>query len=334
MEYIKLGNSDLNVSRICLGTMGFGEAGTGQHTWTINEAETRTIIKRALELGVNFIDTAILYSGGTCEQYIGRAVRDFARREDVVIATKFYPMTPEELNQKVSVREHVNGLLNQSLMNLGMEYVDLYILHAWDYHAPIEEVMEVLNEAVQSGKVRHIGISNCYAWQIAKANYIARSHGWAQFVSGHYNLLFREEEREMVPFCQEENIALTPYSALAAGRLAKHPGETSKRMQEDSYAKGKYDMTAEQDGIIIDRVVALSEKYHVTMTQISLAWLLTKVTSPVVGATKLLHIEGAAAAVDVKLSKEDIAYLEEAYVPHRLVGLMANANQLNQNAKR
>ena len=335
MNYTKLGNSDLNVSRICLGTMGFGDATAGQHTWTINEEETRKIIKHALDLGVNFIDTAILYSNGTCEQYIGRAIRDYAKREDVVIATKFYPMTPDELSAGISVKEHINKLLEQSLANLGMEYIDLYILHAWDYNASIEEIMETLNEAVLSGKVRYIGISNCYAWQIAKANNIAKNHGWAQFVSiqGHYNLLFREEEREMVPYCHEENIALTPYSALAAGRLAKHPGETSKRMEEDTYAKGKYDTTAEQDRIIIDRVVELSEKYGVTMTQISLAWLLTKVTSPVVGSTKLSHIDGAVAAVDLKLSDDDIAYLEEAYVPHRLVGLMANSSQLNKNAK-
>lgn len=335
MEYTKLGNSDLNVSRICLGTMGFGAAEIGQHTWTIDEEETRKIIKRALELGINFIDTAILYSNGTSEQYIGRAVKDFAKREDVVIATKFYPLTPEEVEKGVSVKDHINYLLDTSLKNLGMDYVDLYILHAWEYNAPIEEVMETLNAAVEAGKVRYIGISNCFAWQIAKANYVAKSHGWAQFVSiqGHYNLLFREEEREMVPYCQEENIALTPYSALAAGRLAKHPGEHSKRMEEDTYAKGKYDATAQQDRIIIDRVLELSEKYGVSMSQISLAWLLTKVTSPVVGATKLSHVEGAAGAVNVKLSEADIAYLEEGYVPHKLVGLMANTNQLNANAK-
>lgn len=328
MEYRKLGNSDLNVSRLCLGTMGFGAAGAGQHTWTISEEETRKIIKRAVELGVNFVDTAIAYSNGTSEQYVGRAVQDYARREDVVLATKFYPLTQEELSAGVSVREHINRLLEQSLANLGMEYIDLYILHAWEDHAPIEEVMKTLNEAVVAGKVRYIGVSNCFAWQIAKANNIAKNHGWAQFISvqGHYNLLFREEEREMVPYCREENIALTPYSALAAGRLAKRPGETSKRMEEDVYAKGKYDTTAEQDRIIIERVAELAERHNVTMTQISLAWLLTKVTAPVVGATKISHIEGAVEAVSRKLSEEDIAYLEEAYVPHKLVGMMAGKN--------
>ncbi len=328
MKYTKLGNSNLNVSRLCLGTMGFGAAAAGQHAWTIGEEETRVIIRRALELGINFIDTAIAYSNGTSEQYVGRAVRDYAKREDIVLATKFLPMSPDELAGGIRVEDHINRLLDQSLQNLGTDYIDLYILHAWDDHTPIEDIMRTLNEAVNAGKVRNIGVSNCFAWQVAKANYIAKSHGWAQFVSvqGHYNLLFREEEREMLPYCREENIALTPYSALAAGRLAKRPGETSKRMEQDAYAKGKYDATATQDGIIIDRVVELSEKYGVSMTQISLAWLLTKVTSPVVGATKLSHIEGAAAAVDVKLSDADLSYLEEAYVPHRLVGMMAGRN--------
>lgn len=195
----------------------------------------------------------------------------------------------------------------------------------WDYHTSIEEVMETLNEAVKSGKVRHIGISNCYAWQIAKANAIAKMNGWEEFVSiqGHYNLLFREEEREMIPYCKEENIAITPYSSLASGRLVKPPTETSKRLEEDSYAKGKYDATAKQDAIIIGRVAELADKKGITRIQIALGWLLSKVTSPVIGATKISHIDDAASAVSVKLSSEEIAYLEEAYVPHKLVGVMA-----------
>lgn len=325
MKYTKLGNSDLNVSRICLGCMGFGEATKGMHSWTLNEEESRKIIKQALDLGVNFFDTAAGYQGGTSEQFVGRALNDFASREDVVVATKFGPRTGEEKEAGLNGKEFVLKRLNQSLSNLEMDYVDLYIYHMWDYGTPMEEIMEGLNEAVKSGKVRYIGISNCYAYQLAKANAYARSKGYPEFVSiqGHYNLLFREEEREMTKLCKEENIALTPYSALASGRLAKKPGETSKRLEEDKFAKGKYDATKEMDDQIIQRVVELADKHNVEMTQISLAWLLTKVTSPVVGATKPHHLEGAAKAMDVELTEEEINYLEELYQPHPLVGVMA-----------
>ena len=203
--------------------------------------------------------------------------------------------------------------------------MDLYIYHMWDYQTPLYDIMDGLNRMVKAGKARYIGISNCFAWQLAKANALAEKEGFAKFVSvqGHYNLIFREEEREMAKLCAEDNIAMTPYSSLAGGRLSKHPGETSKRLEEDSYARFKYDATAEQDAIIIDRVAELADKHGVTMTEISLAWLLTKVTAPVVGATKLHHIEGAAKAVDLTLSDSEIAYLEEMYVPHKLVGVMA-----------
>lgn len=325
MNYTKLGNSELNVSRICMGCMGFGDAGNGQHKWTLDEEHSREIIKRGLELGVNFFDTAIVYQGGTSEQYLGRALQDFARREEVVVATKFVPRTPDEIEKEISGQKHIENMIDQSLKNLGMDYVDLYIYHMWDYHTPIYDVLDGLNKIVKAGKARYIGISNCYAWQLAKANALAEKEGFAKFVSiqGHYNLIFREEEREMVPLCKEDNIALTPYSALAGGRLAKHPGETSKRLEEDAYAKFKYDATADQDRAIIDRVAELAEKRGVSMTEISLAWLLTKVTAPVVGATKFHHIEGAAKAVELKLTDEERAYLEEPYIPHRLVGVMA-----------
>lgn len=325
MKYTKLGNSDLNVSRICMGCMGFGNAQTGQHSWTIDEESSREIIKRGLELGVNFFDTAIGYQNGTNEQFVGRALKDFARREDVVVATKFVPRSGDEIAAGVTGQQHIAKLLDTSLQHLGMDYVDLYIYHMWDYNTPIYDIMEGLNNAVRAGKVRYIGISNAYAYQLAKANAIAEQNGFAKFVSiqGHYNLIFREEEREMARLCAEDNIAMTPYSALAGGRLSKRPGETSKRLEEDSYAKGKYDATAEQDGKIIQRVAELADKHGVSMTEISLAWLLTKVTSPVVGATKLHHIEGAAKAVDLELTAEELAYLEEPYVPHRLVGVMA-----------
>ena len=325
MEYRKLGNSDLNVSRICLGCMGFGDAKTGQHSWTVDEKTSRSIIKRALDLGINFFDTAIVYQNGTSEEYVGRALKDFAKREDVVVATKFLPRTPQEIADGVTGQQHIEKSLDLSLKHLGMDYVDLYIYHMWDYQTPIYDVLGGLTKAVKSGKVRYIGIANCYAWQLAKANALAEKEGFAQFVSvqNHYNLLFREEEREMSQFCAEDNIAMTPYSALASGRLSRKPGESSQRLREDSIAKLKYDGMAAEDEKIILRVAELAEKYGVTMTEISLAWLLTRVASPIAGATKLHHVEGAAKAVDLKLSDEDIAYLEELYVPHPLVGVMA-----------
>lgn len=325
MKYTKLGNSDLNVSRICMGCMGFGDAKNGQHSWTVDEEHSREIIRQGLDLGINFFDTAVGYQSGTSEQYLGRAVRDFAKREDVVIATKFLPRTQEEIASGITGQQHIEQLLDTSLGNLGMDYVDLYIYHMWDYETPLYDIMDGLNRMVKAGKVRYIGISNCFAYQLAKANALAEKEGFAKFVSiqGHYNLIFREEEREMAKLCAEDNIAMTPYSALAGGRLSKHPGETSRRLEEDSYAKFKYDSTAEQDAVIIGRVAELAEKRGVTMTEISLAWLLTKVTAPIVGATKPHHVEGAAKAVDLTLTPEEITYLEEAYVPHKLVGVMA-----------
>lgn len=325
MEYMKLGNSDLKVSRICMGCMGFGDAKNGQHTWTIDEEDSRAIIKRGLELGVNFFDTAIAYQSGTSEQYVGRAIKDFAKRQDVVVATKFLPRTQDELDAGITGQQHIERMLNKSLKNLGMDYVDLYIYHMWDYQTPLFDILDGLNNVVQAGKARYVGISNCFAWQLAKANALAEKEGFTKFVSvqGHYNLIFREEEREMAKLCQEDNISMTPYSALAGGRLSKQPGETSKRLQEDSYARLKYDGTAVQDQMIIDRVAELAEKHGVSMTEVSLAWLLTKGTAPVVGATKLNHIEGAAKATNLSLDDKEIAYLEEPYIPHRLVGVMA-----------
>ena len=329
MQYTKLGKSDLNVSRVCLGCMGFGDPAHGQHTWTLEEEASRGIIRRALELGVNFFDTAIVYQNGTSEQYLGRALKDFARREDVVVATKFPVRTQAEIDGGISGHEHVRRMLDQSLQNLGMDYVDLYIYHMWDYLTPLEEIMEGLNNAVKAGKVRFVGISNCFAWQLCKANELARREGFAPFVSvqGHYNLIFREEEREMIPYCREEGIALTPYSALAGGRLSKLPGETSKRLEADTYAKGKYDATAAQDARIIERVAELARVHGVAMTEIALAWLMGKGAIPVAGATKLSHVEGAARATALTLTEEEVAYLEACYMPHLLVGVMAQNTQ-------
>ena len=292
MKYTKLGNSDLNVSRICMGCMGFGDATRGQHSWTIDEEHSREIIKRGLDLGVNFYDTAIAYQSGTSEQYVGRALREFAKREDVVVATKFLPRTPEEIEKGVSGQQHIENMINTSLQNLGMDYVDLYIYHMWDWNTDIYDIMDGLHRIVKAGKARYIGISNCFAWQIAKA------------------------------------------TALASGRLSRKPGEgDTKRAAEDTYAKFKYDATAELDAVIIDRVAELAEKHGVTMTEISLAWLLTKVASPVVGATKLHHIEGAAKAVDLELTDEELEYLEEPYVPHPLAGVMAQNKRTDASKK-
>jgi len=331
MQYVKLGNSDINVSRICMGCMGFGDAKKGQHIWTLDEQHSREIIKKGLELGINFFDTAISYQGGTSEQYIGRALKDFAKREEVVIATKFLPRTQQEIEKGITGQQHIENMINKSLKNIGVDYIDLYIYHMWDYQTPLYDIMEGLNHIVKTGKARYIGISNCYAYQLAKANMLAEKEGFTKFISiqGHYNLIFREEEREMLKLCKEDNIAITPYSALASGRLCRKIGETSKRLEQDNYAKLKYDITSEQDNIIIDRVSKLAEKRGVSMTEISLAWLITKATSPVVGATKLHHIEYAAKATELMLSDEEIAYLEQCYVPHNLVGVMAQNTMQN-----
>ena len=325
MKYVKLGNSDLSVSRICLGCMGFGDPQNGQHSWTVGREKTEEIVKHAVEQGINFFDTALVYQNGTSEQYLGQALKKCISRDKAVIATKFLPRTPQEIDENVSGQEHVKRMLDKSLMNLGTDYVDLYIYHMWDYNTPLYEIMKGLNNAVKEGKARYIGISNCYAYQLAKANSLAEKENFEKFVSvqGHYNLIFREEEREMVKLCKEDNIALTPYSALAGGRLSKHPGETSKRLEEDSYAHLKYDSTAKQDSVIINRVAEIAEKRGVTMTEVSLAWLLTRVTAPVAGATKVSHIDGAVKSTQLALTDEEISYLEELYVPHKLVGVMA-----------
>lgn len=335
MQYTKLGNSDLTVSRICMGCMGFGDASTGQHSWTLGEAESREIIRYGLENGINFYDTAIAYQLGSSERYVGKALRDMAKRDDVVVATKFLPRTQQQISDGLSGQHAIAQSLDKSLQNLGMDYVDLYICHIWDYNTPVLDVLDALHRAVKAGKVRAIGISNCHAWQLAKANAIAQHENLTPFVSvqSHYNLIMREDERELFGLCAEDNIALTPYSALASGRLSRLECVESLRLKEDAYAKGKYDTTAEQDRIIIDRVAELAARRCVSMTEISLAWLLTKVTAPVVGATKKHHIDGAVKAVNLTLSDDEIRYLEESYQPHRLVGVMAQNTPQTQAKK-
>ena len=332
MKYTKLGNSDLNVSRICMGCMGFGDPNNGMHTWTLNEEESRKIIKAGIDNGINFFDTAIGYQNGTSEQYVGRAIKDFADREDMVIATKFLPRTEDEIKNNVSGQDHIKKMVDTSLSNLNLDYIDLYIYHMWDYNTPLYDILDGLNSIVEEGKVRYIGISNCFAWQLAKANALAEKEGFEKFISvqGHYNLIFREEEREMIPYCKSENIGLTPYSSLASGRLSKMPDESSKRLKEDYYATKKYESTEEQDSVIIRRVIDLAREYDVSMSEISLAWLQTKVDSPIMGATKLKHIETGVNSVELKLSEDDIKYLEEPYKAHDLVGVMAD-NQAKAN---
>lgn len=325
MDYTQLGNSDLRVSRICMGCMGFGDPTTGQHSWTLGETQSREIIGYGLEQGINFFDTAIAYQNGSSERYVGKALRDMAKREDVVVATKFLPRTAEQIASGVSGKQAIERSLDQSLKNLGMDYIDLYIYHIWDYNTPVIEVLEALHHARQAGKIRAIGISNCYAWQLAKANALAVQEGLTPFVSvqSHYNLIMREDERELFGLCAEDNIALTPYSALASGRLSRLGEDQTQRGNEDDYARGKYDKTAEQDRVIIERVAELAKRHQVSMTEISLAWLLTRVTAPVVGATKKQHIEGAVKALNIRLSQDEIHYLETCYQPHALSGVMA-----------
>ena len=336
MKYIKLGKTDLKVSKVCLGCMGFGDPENGMHTWTLNEEKSREIIKYSLDEGINFYDTAIGYQNGTSEQYLGRTINDYADREDIVIATKFLPRTQDEIKNKITGQEHIKQMAQKSLENLQTDYIDLYIYHMWDFNTPITDILDGLNQLIDEGLVHNIGISNCFAWQLAKSNAIAKEQGYKEFcsVQGHYNLVFREEEREMMPYCLEEDIATTPYSSLASGRLSRLPNTTSKRLEEDAYAKTKYDKTAQEDNQIIQRVHEIAQKYDVSMTEVSLSWLETKVTSPIVGATKKYHVDGAAGSTQLNLTSEDINYLEELYVPHQLVGVMADNNKtLNDNKK-
>lgn len=335
MQYIRLGKSDLTVSRICMGCMGFGDPSAGQHRWTLGEIESRDIIRYGLDQGINFYDTAIAYQNGSSERYVGRALRDMAKRDDIVLATKFLPRTPQQIAQGITGKQAIADSLDQSLRNLGMDYVDLYIYHIWDYNTPVIEVLEALHTAITAGKVRAIGISNCYAWQLAKANALAEREGLTPFISvqSHYNLIMREDERELFGLCAEDGIALTPYSALASGRLARQAEVHTLRAAEDDYARGKYDSTADQDRIIIDRVAELAERYQVSMTEISLAWLLTKVTAPIVGATQKHHVDGAVKAVEIQLTREDLQYLETCYQPHFLTGAMAQNTPRTKDAK-
>ena len=318
MEYAKIGNSDLNVSRLCIGCMSFGDPASNMHAWTLNPEESEILIKRALELGINFFDTANIYSGGTSEEYLGRAIRNNVARDQVVLATKVY--FNEGRLSKAAIMREIDG----SLKRLGTDYVDLYIIHRFDYDTPIEETMEALDSLVKAGKVRALGASAMYGYQFHNMQLAAEKNGWTQFVSmqNHYNLLYREDERELIPICTQQNVARTPYSPLAAGRLSRLEWQTdTKRSQTDKTAISKYDSTQETDYSIVLRVNELAQKYSATMTQISLAWQFAKGSiAPIIGATKVKYFDDAAGAFHVKLTDEDIAYLEEPYVPHKIVG--------------
>ncbi len=325
MEYVKFGNTGMDVSPICLGCMSFGTAeGWSHDKWALSEEDSRTIIKRALDLGVNFFDTANVYAAGNSEEILGRALKDFANRDEVVLATKVRGKMHKGANGEGLSRKAIMSEIDKSLKRLGTDYVDLYIIHRWDYHTPIEETMSALHDVVKAGKARYIGASAMYAWQFQKALHVAEKNGWTRFVSmqNHYNLIYREEEREMMPLCRAENIASTPYSPLASGRLARAASETSARLESDQIAKQKYDGTAAADQLVIERVAEVAQKYGVPRAHISLAWLLHKapVVAPIIGATKLSHLETAVDAVAVKLTPEDISFMEEPYAPHGIVG--------------
>lgn len=324
MEYVKLGNTGLDVSRICLGCMSFGDATKWTHPWVLNEENSRPIIKRALELGINFFDTANIYSHGSSEEIVGRALNDYANRDEVVIATKVHFRMHEGPNGAGLSRKAIMSEIDKSLKRLGTDYVDLYQIHRWDYNTPIEETMEALHDVVKAGKARYIGASAMYAWQFLKALHVAEKNGWTRFVSmqNHLNLIYREEEREMMPLCKEEKIGVIPYSPLAAGRLAREWSTTTYRKQTDQAQKMKYDLTLELDQVIADRVTAIAQNRGVPRSHVSLAWLLQKdmVAAPIIGVTSTEQLDEAIGSLSLQLTAEEITSLEELYVPHRVVG--------------
>lgn len=325
MKYVKLGNTGLDVSQICLGCMSFGTAAGWFHNeWALNEEDSRSIIKRALDLGVNFFDTANVYAHGASEKILGRALKDYANRDEVVLATKIHGEMHDGPNGSGLSRKAIMSEIDKSLKRLDTDYVDLYIIHRWNYSTPIEETMSALHDVVKSGKVRYIGASAMYAWQFQKALYVSEKNSWTRFVSmqNHLNLLYREEEREMMPLCKEEKIAVTPYSPLASGRLARPWAETTKRLETDQIAKSKYDATADADKLVVERLTEIAEKYCMPRAHIALAWLLHKapVVAPITGATKITHLESAVESLSVQLAPEEILYMEEPYVPHEIVG--------------
>ena len=330
MDYVNLGKTGLKVSRICLGCMTYGapapgELRPGSHAWALSEEESQPFLRQALELGINFFDTANVYSRGESENVLGRFLKAHTRREAVVIATKLNGVMRDEPNGGGLSRKSIFFELDESLRRLQTDYVDLYQIHRWDYETPIEETLEALSDVVKSGKVRYIGASSMHAWQFTKALYLAQMHGWTRFVSmqNHYNLLYREEEREMIPLCQSEGIGVIPWSPLARGRLARPwKTESTKRYETDQFGKTLYAQTEEIDHAVVDRLGRISEQRGAPRAQVALAWMLSKpaITSPIVGATKPHHLSDAAAALSLRLTPEEIASLEEPYTPHPVLG--------------
>jgi 1-deoxyxylulose-5-phosphate synthase len=324
MEYVKFGKTGLGVSRVCIGCMTYGIPDRGRHPWTLDEEKSRPMIKQAVELGINFFDTANVYSDGTSEEILGRALKEFTRREDVVIATKVHGRMRPGPNGAGLSRKAIFGELDNSLRRLGTDFVDLYQIHRWDPTVPIEETMEALHDVVKAGKVRYIGASSMYAWQFSKALYTSRLRGWTEFVSmqNHLNLLNREEEREMLPLCADQGIAVMPWSPLARGRLTRAWNESSSRQETDEFGKKLYMQFPDSDRLIVDQVSAIASARGVPRAQVALAWLLQKkgVTSPIVGASKPDHLQDAVAALSLKLTAEEMAALEKPYVPHSISG--------------
>ena len=323
MKYVKLGNSGLEVSKICLGCMSFGESGMGTHAWTLNEETSRQFMKKSLDAGINFFDTANVYSLGTSEEFVGRALRDYALRDEVVVATKVHGTMRKGRNAAGLSRKAIMTEVDHSLRRMGMDYIDLYQIHRFDPTTPIEETMEALHDVVKAGKARYIGASSMWAWQFSKAQYIAEQHGWTKFISmqNHYNLLNREEEREMMPLCVDQGVGVIPWSPLARGRLTRDWDNATSRSETDEFGKGLY---KPEDQVIVERVAEVARELGAPRAQVALAWVLSKpfVTSPIVGATKDAHIDDAIAACELQLSAEHIARLEEPYTPHESVGFL------------
>ena len=324
MEYTNLGKSGLKVSRICLGCMTYGVSDRGAHPWTLDEETSRPLIRQAIENGINFFDTANSYSDGTSEEFVGRALKDFARREEVIIATKVYFPMRKGPNARSLSRKAIMTEIDASLRRLGMDYVDLYQIHRYDRTTPIEETLEALHDVIKAGKVRYIGASSMYAWQFAQALYKADQHGWTRFVSmqNHYNLINREEEREMLPLCAAEGIGVIPWSPLARGRLTRDWEEKTNRIETDEFGKTLYNSAVDSDRKIVEAVAAVAVERGVSRAQVALAWLLSKpvLTAPIVGASKAGQLQDAVAAVSLKLTDEEIKKLEEHYVPHPIIG--------------
>jgi aryl-alcohol dehydrogenase-like predicted oxidoreductase len=324
VEYVKFGSTGMDVSRLCLGMMSYGDASRGGHQWVLAEDDARPFIKRALELGVNFFDTANVYSAGSSEEITGRALKDFARRDEVVIATKVHGKMHDGPNGSGLSRKAILSEIDNSLRRLGTDYVDLYQIHRWDPRVPIEETLEALNDVVKAGKARYIGASSMHAWQFTKALYLSRLNGWSRFVSmqNHYNLIYREEEREMLPLCRAEGIAVIPWSPLARGKLTREWDASTERSESDAFGRTLYAASADSDRQVVDAVGEVAGERGVPRAQVALAWLAGRpgVTAPIVGATKPHHLEDAVAALELELSDDEVARLEKGYVPHPVLG--------------